>query len=319
MSLFSIDIHPFGPKQLIMVRSGDGFGMEILPNHGAALNALFVPDPETKTRVNLIDGYLTPDEAEKVGESFKGVILFPFGNRIKDGKWSWKGVDYAFKINEPDRNNALHGILYNRSFDLVEASTTNDAAKIHLRYSSDGEDPGFPFLYNVDVEFILSSKIGLEIRTTVSNRGEVEFPFSLGWHPYFKTGCQIDNLKLKLAESEMIEVDDTLIPTGKVMAFDRFKNLHQIGSEVIDSGFALKPVGKEIAALTASDSNIQISLHQISDNKDFEFLQIYTPPHRSSIALEPMTHPANQLAIDPGSCHILRTGQKRSFGFLIGY
>lgn len=293
--------------------------MEILPDHGAALNALFAPDLKRENFTNIIDGYSTPDEAEKVGDSFKGVLLFPFGNRLKLGKLNWKGAVHPFEINEPARTNALHGILYNRSFDVIETSTSNQIAKVHLRYSSDGSDLGFPFLYDVEVEYELSSHRGLEIKTTIANRGEVDFPFGLGWHPYFRTGNPINALLLKLPEVEILEVDEQMLPTGKSPAFDRFESETCIGNEVLDSGFRIKSREKMIATLLDPASNIQISLSQVSNYKDFDYIQVYTPPHRESIALEPMTHPANMLSDNPNSGHIVSFGEKRSFAFLIGY
>lgn len=47
-------------------------------------------------------------------------ILFPFANRIKDGDTPYNNLKYKFQCNEIDKNNALHGFVYNKPFDVIE-------------------------------------------------------------------------------------------------------------------------------------------------------------------------------------------------------
>ena len=317
--MFSIEIQPFGPKRKIIVSSSEGYGVEILPDHGAALNALFVPDVQHTHFINVIGGYDDSEEAEKVGDSFKGVLLFPFGNRVEDGKWRWKGVDYQFDINEIARNHALHGLVYNRSFEVVETSATSEQAFIYLRHKSEGNDSGFPFLYQVDVEYLLQKSLGLTINTSVSNLGSASFPFGIGWHPYFKTGNPIDSLKIKLPKGLMAEVNERMIPTGKKSSYNRFEKENLIGDTFLDSGFEISQDAIGEVIMVDSAQNLRLVVGLKSDVEAFRFLQVYTPPHRQSIAIEPMTHGVNSLANPQHEMIVLGPGERRSFGFFIGY
>src|SRR5687767_1961196 len=40
-----------------------------------------------------------------------GIVLVPWPNRIRDGKWSHDGVEHQLAITEPKYHNAIHGLL----------------------------------------------------------------------------------------------------------------------------------------------------------------------------------------------------------------
>ncbi|MEO5787437.1 MAG: hypothetical protein ABIW77_15960, partial [Gelidibacter sp.] len=48
--------------------------------------------------------------------NYASSILFPFVNRIKDGKYTFQDVDHVLECNEVDKNNALHGLVYDKTF-----------------------------------------------------------------------------------------------------------------------------------------------------------------------------------------------------------
>src|SRR5262249_916220 len=41
-------------------------------------------------------------------------ILFPFPNRIRDGRFSWAGKEYRLPLNDPSGKNAIHGFACRR-------------------------------------------------------------------------------------------------------------------------------------------------------------------------------------------------------------
>ena len=38
-------------------------------------------------------------------------ILFPFPNRIRDGRFTWNGKEYRLPTNDPSGKNAIHGFV----------------------------------------------------------------------------------------------------------------------------------------------------------------------------------------------------------------
>ncbi len=41
-------------------------------------------------------------------------------NRISDGKYTFNNKHYQLDINEIDRHNAIHGLVYNKAFKVIE-------------------------------------------------------------------------------------------------------------------------------------------------------------------------------------------------------
>ena len=39
-----------------------------------------------------------------------GAVLVPWPNRLRDGQYTYEGVDYQLPLNEPGRRTALHGL-----------------------------------------------------------------------------------------------------------------------------------------------------------------------------------------------------------------
>ncbi len=117
-------------------------------------------------------------------EDYASAVLFPFANRVKNGKYRFNSTDYDLELNEPENNNALHGLVYNKVFDLKEKLLTKDSAIIVLSYKDRGECAGFPFPFTIDLKYTLNST-GISLEVKVVNIGTKTFPFTLGWHPYF--------------------------------------------------------------------------------------------------------------------------------------
>ena len=68
---------------------------------------------------NIFAGFQSVEEIQAF-TGFKGAVLFPFPNRIKKGKYSYQGKLYSFQINEPQRDNAIHGFVYDRPFVIKD-------------------------------------------------------------------------------------------------------------------------------------------------------------------------------------------------------
>jgi aldose 1-epimerase len=51
-----------------------------------------------------------------------GIVLVPWPNRVRDGRWTHDGRTLQLDITEPERGNALHGLLRNTPYQLVERS-----------------------------------------------------------------------------------------------------------------------------------------------------------------------------------------------------
>ncbi len=115
-------------------------------------------------------------------------------------------------------------------------------------------------------------------------------PIGDGWHPFLKLNQKIDNLFLKFDSAKKILTDQDMIPTGKKIKFDDFKIFRQINNTVFDTCFLLcSENNKHQTELYDEKNDLKITLWQETGKGKYNYLQIYTPPDRKSIAIEPMT------------------------------
>ena len=54
--------------------------------------------------------------------SCAGVVLVPWPNRVDGGNWTHQGQPQQLVLTEPDRGNAIHGLLRHSSYTQVQRS-----------------------------------------------------------------------------------------------------------------------------------------------------------------------------------------------------
>jgi aldose 1-epimerase len=147
-------------------------------------------------------------------------------------------------------------------------------------------------------------------------------PYSEGWHPYYSLGEKVDNLKMTLPQSKLALLDKADLPTGNFQDDTRFVGGRTIGDEFINDCFCL---GEEFSTATApTEAHIllegktgTLDIWQQAGAEQYNAIQIYTPPTRASIAIEPMTsepdalnHHRGLIEIPPGKSRIFAFGAK---------
>lgn len=209
--------------------------------------------------------------------TYASSILFPFANRIADGSYVYENKIYQLEINQKEENNALHGLIYNKTFELIDQKTTPQKAEVLLRYEELLHSEGFPFTYIIDLIYVLT-KDSLELNVTVKNTDTKTFPFTIGWHPYF-ISHDLSKSAVHIKSHQKYVFDERNITQGmNVIAMDE---PFLIEDKTLDDCFAID--SNEIVFETP-----QYSFALKSSEKN-SFLQLYTPPHPNAIAIEPTT------------------------------
>lgn len=209
--------------------------------------------------------------------TYASSILFPFANRIKDGVYTFDGNQYQFDTNEIGNNNALHGLVFNKTFKIKEQTATDTFASVTLIYVEKNESKGFPYTYTIYLKYTLT-ETGLDLKVLVTNTDTKPFPFTLGWHPYFSSS-DLFNSTLNFDSDTQLVFDKRCITTGT----KTIKNeaLFEIKDQKLDDCFIL------------NNNQIQFNTPnyklQITASSKENFLQIYTPPKANVIAIEPTT------------------------------
>lgn len=286
-TLFSIQHVPFGNTTEIQIRyEKTGEMVSVLPELGACLNKLVLQ--KNGTLFELTQCANSPDELAETKRVFRGSFLFPFPNRIKDGKYYHNQQYHQLPINFPDENNAIHGLLLNKTFQVVQEVCSEKEAILGLEYKSSGEE-GYPFPFRISIELVLSASKGFGCKTIVHNEGQFELLAALGWHPYFKLGASVDECHISFPAKSELTVDQQMIPTGAKSPDLHYQNFQSLKGLSLDTCFSLEPENMHLTRLFHPGLSTTLHVWQTGGARGYNYLQLYIPADRQSIAIEPMT------------------------------
>ena len=232
-------------------------------------------------------GFSTLEDYEK-STAFIGAIVGRWANRIGKAAFELNGERYALCANE--KGNTLHGGEEGKSWNKRRwtGKVENDCAVSFTLVSPDG-DNGFPGEMTVRVLYtVMPDRIRLDFEG-VSDKDTFFCPTS---HVYFSLGEDtILGAAIAINAFGHLEVDDALIPTGKILPsegeFD-FSSLRTIGRDY-DDCFCLK--GEEACTVQTADRKLTLYT-------DYPALQFYTGKYldggfapNAGFAIEPQFYP----------------------------
>lgn len=243
-----------------------------------------------------------PIPADRAPAMCNGIILSPWPNRVRAGRWVLDGEPQQLDITEPDRGGALHGLLQFAEYEATEQSqdAVTLAATIYPQH-------GWPFLVETWVRYELESD-GLTVTHGARNLSTARAPYATGSHPYLRVGdAPIADLELTVPASTYFAVDDRLDPIAELdvtgTPYD-VRTPRRVGGLAFDTAFggvqhARVVNGRGDAAwLTAPDGS-RTTLWQ---STDWGYVQVFTTHEMTgadgpidAIAIEPMTAPPDAL------------------------
>lgn len=256
---------------------------------------------------------LDPYPIEAMCDGAHGAVLVPWPNRLADGWYRFDGTDHQVALTEPEKANAIHGLLRWRSWQAVEHSENRVVVMTTLHPMT-----GYPFHLDVAVAYQLDDA-GLTVATTATNTGAVTLPYACGQHPYLSPGAGVvDDCSIQLGAATRIVTDDERqLPTGTEAVagtpFD-FRTPRRLGQVHLDAPFtdlSRDDDGRARVVLTGVDDR-RVELWV---DETFPILELYTGDtltpdrRRRGLGAEPMTAPPNALRSGEG---ILRIEPGRS-------
>ncbi len=292
-----------------LVDNQSGHRVTILPFLGGAISSFTVQGADGQ--VELIDGYRNMEEiADGVETAFKGCNLFPYPNRVAGGRYRLGTEMLELPINFPLENNAIHGLIYKLPFQIEEKTENEDGCTLTLGYLQHEALSCYPFNFELKTTYSLSRSHGFTCATTITNTSPQSMPMGQGWHPYYTVAAtSIDELNIQLPTVEQIELDSGKIPTGSVLTGTRFTSPEALVNITLDDCYRLASgTGRAEVILENPKTELRLHLWQEKGADKYNYLQIYTPPNRTSIAVEPMSCPPNALNSGDGLI-ILKPGE----------
>jgi aldose 1-epimerase len=224
-----------------------------------------------------------------------GIVLVPWPNRVEDGIWKLNGVTQQLDLTEPDKHNAIHGLLRNAAYRVIEQSDgeVTLGATVFPQH-------GYPFLLETSVRHELTDD-GMTVTHRITNESDEPAPVAIGSHPFFQLGdVATDDLTLTVHAGTRFPVDERLNPSAEIPVDGTDYDLRagrKVSDLNLDDAFGdVTPDNQVTAVLTAPDGR-SVALWQ---DESFPYVQVFTTrkfPRGTglvtAIAIEPMTAPAN--------------------------
>ncbi len=278
---FTVEVNKMGDHQVVTLQDQWSGTTAQMYSFGALLNAFTLPTKGGS--INCIDGFENiQDAVQNCTAGFKSSKLSPYVCRLHNGKYNYQQKEYAlngFYLG----HHAIHGLLFDASFEITNTKSTETGSSVTFCHHYKGTDTGYPFAFTLHVKWRLTAENELQVITTATNNHSSSIPFSDGWHPYFTIGQTIDTTTLRFNSNQQLEFSEDLLPTGNFVVDNRFTTGQTMENIVLDNCFLLG--NDQQIKNYCSLKNEAITLTILPD-KNYPYLQIYTPPHRKSIAIE---------------------------------
>jgi aldose 1-epimerase len=227
-----------------------------------------------------IDGNLSQPILRKCNSENQNVLeaasfpLVPYVNRIRGGRFTFRGQEVRLAPNMSGDPSPLHGQGWLNPWK-IEGSTAQTAT---LSYEHPASE--WPWDYWAEQEVALDEH-GFFANLRCRNMSDDPMPCGLGFHPYFPCGpvTRIDTLV-----EHAWTIDEHVLPLEKVPAEGRY-DLHDrlICGQDLDNGF-----GGWGGEARMTDPSWPYDVHLSST--DASFFQLYSPPHGGIFVAEPVTH-----------------------------
>jgi aldose 1-epimerase len=247
----------------------------------------------------LLDGY----PAGRPSTSGRGQVLIPWPNRLEDGSYEFDGQRYQLELSEPENRNAIHGLVRWEPWMVSEREPHRVVMEHALAPQS-----GYPFALELSIEYALATS-GLSVRTTATNVGRAACPYGCGFHPYLTVGTQtVDSVILHVPARTVIGADERGLPLDPTPVegteYD-FSRPRPIGSTTLDHAFTDLVREEDGLARVALGGLRPGSGLELWVDEACRYLQLFTGDplpdvNRRSLAVEPMTCPANAFRTGEG-------------------
>jgi aldose 1-epimerase len=200
--------------------------------------------------------------------------LVPYVNRIRDGRFAFRGLEVRLAPNMAGDPSPLHGQGWLNPWQVEQAS--EHRASLSFRH-----EPGeWPWAYEARQDFALDEG-GLTVTLACRNASAEPMPCGLGQHPYFPCGPRT---RLDTQVTDAWTIDEKVLPVEKVAAEGRFDLRDRlVCGQDLDNGFG--GWGGE-ARMNDPEWPYELRL----SSPDARFFQLYSPATGGIFVAEPVTH-----------------------------
>jgi aldose 1-epimerase len=227
-------------------------------------------------------------------------ILFPFPNRIRDGRFTWQGKSYELPLNDSSAKNAIHGFPCRKPWRVVQQGSDASQAWLTGEFRGSFEAPETLDLWPADYLIRITYRLradALRLEAQVEIPGQAALPFGLGYHPYFHLpfaeAGTADACEIKVPADSYWELQDSL-PSGHRKPVDPARDLRtprRVGELNLDDVLTDLPrySGDELCLRATLRDPAALAELRLFCSPAFREMVLFTPVHRQAICVEPYT------------------------------
>jgi len=210
-------------------------GMEVrLASYGARITSIKVPD-RSGAMSDVVLGFDTVEPyRSSVKKPYLGATLGRYAGRIAQGRFTLDGVEHVLAQNNGPNHN--HGGV--TGFDKVVWDAKQFRNGVQFDYTSPDREEGYPGTLKARVIYTLTdtNELIIDYRATTDRAT----PVNLSNHTYFNLAGEgsdtVLNHELMIDAEEMLAIDKTSVPTGKIASvagtpFD-FRHPKPVGRDI---------------------------------------------------------------------------------------
>ncbi len=200
--------------------------------------------------------------------------LVPYVNRIRGGRFRFRGREVRLQPNMPDDPSPLHGQGWLHPWQV------DDQDQVQAMLSFEHAAGEWPWSYRAEQRFTLDPD-RLTLRLTCRNLSDEPMPCGLGQHPYFNCGAAT---RIATQVTHAWTIDEQILPVERVPASGRFDLADRaVCGQELDHGF-----GGWGGTARISDPELPFEIEMSSP--DARFFQLYSPAAGGIFVAEPVTH-----------------------------
>ncbi|TVP61085.1 MAG: aldose epimerase [Nodularia sp. (in: Bacteria)] len=264
--MFTITLEEQQYKTYILTDKSAGSQIEVVPEKGGIITRWRIQGQEIF--------YLDTERFTHPELSVRGgnPILFPICGNLPDNTYTHNGQQYTLK---------QHGFARDLPWEVTEQKTEDKASLSLVLNSNEQTKAVYPFDFQVIFTYELQGNT-LAIRQEYKNLSSTPMPFSAGFHPYFLTGGDKNQLDFQIPSGQYQDKN-----TKEIHSFDGNFDFNQ---DEIDVAF------KDLTSQSATVIDRSRALKMTLDyDHIYSHLVFWTVKGKDFYCLEPWTAPRNAL------------------------
>lgn len=258
----------------LKLRAGD-LALDLVPEVGGGIACFRMGV------VDLMRSASPADLAARNPRQLASFPLFPYSNRVVNGRFIFNSQIYPLALNSPPHPHTLHGNAWQRPWKIESQRPSYAHLVIDHDPARDGAD-AWPFAYRAAQIFRLEANL-LELTMTVRNQDTRPMPAGFGLHPYYP---RTPDARLTAATGgvwrntpDMQPIEHTSVP--REWDFSTGKLISEVTVDNCFTGFG----GKALIEWPARHRGLSIEA-----SPEFGNLVVFVPPKQDFFCVEPVTN-----------------------------